>query len=201
MKSKEQKEKNKLKKKYCKTKSNKLNEQLTPAEIAKINKLNELITPEEIVIRKKYNKNLLVCLICAIVSELYFTFLNITYTSMAIETFDISIKISYTVLILIAILIFELSYKKKKINFAIIALELVALATHTLLIGKEVVQANEENKWYMLLNASIWSLYYCLKAVIIFTKENKRKLKQISDISEIVKEEKPTKKLAKKRKK
>ena len=53
---------------------------------------------------------------------------------------------------------------------------------------------------YLEISAIVFSIYYALKAIIIFTIEKKNTLKQLSDISEIVKEE-PIKKEATKKKK
>lgn len=157
-------------------------------------------TEQEAKIRKKHRIDLVVCLIYAIIVELYFAALNFTYTSIPVKPFNMTIKISFVTFILIAIFMFELAYKKEKKNLAITGIEFVVLATHTLILGKSVTQAQENKEWYILMTSCIWPTYYCLKAVIIHTIENRRRLKQISDISEIVKEEKPTKKVAKKRK-
>ena len=165
------------------------------------NKPKVILSIEEIQIRKKYKINLLMCLIYAVIIETYFVSLNLINTSMAIENFNIYVKISYILFILIAIVLFEIAYKKEKKNFAITGVEFVVIALHILLVGKSVTQSNGGKESYILYSSYIWPIYYCFKAMMIHTKENRRKLKQISDISEIVKEEKPTKKVAKKRKK
>lgn len=151
------------------------------------------LTIEEAKIRKKYKINLFICLIYAVLIQIYFISLNAINTSM--QNFDMYIKISYIVFILIAVLMFEVAYKKGKKNLAVNGIEFILLAMHLLLVGRKVVKFN------ILSTSYIWPIYYCLKALLIHTNENKRKLKEILDITEIVKEEKPTKKVAKKRKK
>lgn len=151
-------------------------------------------------IRKQHRIDLVVCLIYAFIVELYFGTLNFIYPSVTEGNFNIVIKISYITFILIATTMFEIAYKKEKKNLAITGVEFVGLAVHALILGKSVIQAKESSEWYILMTSCIWPTYYCLKAVIIHTIENRRRLKQISDISEIVKEEKPSKKVAKKRK-
>jgi len=114
--------------------------------------------------------------------------------------FDTYVKISYLVFIIIAVIIFEIAYKKDK-NFLIInGIEIIFLAIHTLLIGRNISQNNTSGEMYILSTSYVWPIYYCFKAIVIYTRENKRKLNRILDVSEIVKEEKPTKKVAKKRK-
>ena len=146
-------------------------------------------------IKKHFKINLFSCLIGAIIVLLYFVVLNAVNV---LENFDLYVKISYIMLIIISIVMFEVAYKKSKKEIMIIGIEIIALAIHTLLLGRT---SQEDGKLYILSTSYIWPTYYCLKAVIIYTIENRRKLKQISDISDIVKEEKPLKKVAKKRKK
>ena len=103
------------------------------------------------------------------------------------------IDISSIVFLGISIIMFEIAYAKGKKHLMVSGIELILLAVHTLLIERSQVS--------IISTSYVWPIYYCLKAVIIYTQENRKKLKQISDIAEIVKEEKPTKKVAKKRKK
>ena len=141
-------------------------------------------------IKKHFKINLFSCLIGAIIVLLYFVVLNAVNV---LENFDLYVKISYIMLIIISIVMFELAYKKDKKHFIVSGIEIIILAIHTLLIERTQVS--------IISTSYIWPTYYCLKAVIIYTQENRKKLKHISDIAEIVKEEKPTKKVAKKRKK
>lgn len=152
---------------------------------------------EEIQTRKKLKIDLLICLINAILIEVYFITTNIVSRLIPIQSFDIYIQISYMIFVIIAVLMLEIAHKKGKKNFVIYGIELILLAIHILLIGKDITLTTKNN---ILSTSYIWIVYYCLKALLIYTKENRRRLRQISDISEIVKEEKPTKKVAKKRK-
>ena len=145
---------------------------------------------QEEIIKKEYKINLLKCIIYAIIVLIYFIFLNVIST---LQNFNLYVKISYIMLILISIIMFEIAYKKGKKHLIVSGIEIILLAVHTLLIERSQVS--------IISTSYIWPTYYCLKAVIIYTQENRRKLKQISDIAEIVKEEKPLKKVAKKRKK
>lgn len=160
----------------------------------------EELTTEEIQTRKKSKINILICLIQALLFIIYFGITNLVRTSIPINNFDIYIKISYIVFIIIAILMLEIAYKKEKKSFAIYGIEFILLAVHVLLIGHNITTINNTEKLNILKTSFIWIIYYCFKALFIYTIENRRRLKQISDISEIVKEEKPTKKVAKKRK-
>lgn len=56
-----------------------------------------------------------------------------------------------------------------------------------------------EFQFYLLTSSYVISIYYVLKATILYTKGRKEYLESLSDISEIVKKDKPIKKTAKKR--
>lgn len=55
-------------------------------------------------------------------------------------------------------------------------------------------------QFYLLTSSYVFSIYYVLKAIILYTKGRRDYWKSLSDISEIVKKEEPIKKEAKKRK-
>ena len=158
------------------------------------NKLKEKLPIEEIKKRKKNKIDLIICLIYAFLIQIYFVILDKTSKVVAVTIFSGYLKIAYMIFTFLAIIMFEIAYKKQKKNFIITGAEIILLAIHTLLLTSDKNQIN------ILYNSFIWPIYYFLKAIIIYTIENKRRLKQISDISEIVKEEKPIKKVAKKRK-
>ena len=163
-------------------------------------KEKEQLSDEEIITRKKYKKDLLICLVYAIVTIIYFVGINTINILVDIQSFDIYVKSFYMTLILISIILFEIAYKKESKKITVTGIEFMLLALHTLLVGRSITLFNEQKENFILLTSYVWPVYYCLKAIIVYTSENKRRLKQISDIHEIVKEEKPTKKVAKKRK-
>lgn len=156
------------------------------------NKLKEKLPIEEIENRRKYKKELLICLIYAVLIQLYFLIIDKNSKIVSVAIFSEYLKIAYMFLVFTALIIFEMAYKKQKRNLMVNGVEIILVALHTLMLTR-----NQNN---ILYTSYIWPIYYCLKAIIIYTNENRRRLKQISDISEIVKEEKPTKKVAKKRK-
>ena len=93
------------------------------------------LTSEEMQIIKKYKMNLLSCLICVIIFEIYLIVSNIAINSMLIQNFNTYINISYLMCILIAVIMFEISYKKDtvSISISILFLSLDGLYTHKLI--------------------------------------------------------------------
>ena len=163
-------------------------------EITAIRKIKENFTEAERKKRRKSQIDILICLIYAVLIQIYFIALDKNSKSVAITGFSGSIKILYIIFIFIAVLMFEVAYKKDNKKLAINGIEFTFLSIHTLLIGKNITLKN------ILVTSYIWPTYYRFKAIILYTNENRRRLKQISDIAEIVKDEKPVKKVAKKRK-
>lgn len=153
------------------------------------------------ILKEECNIDIFLCVLYSIIIGIYFISLNFIKMLSATEIYELYTKISYTVFILVAILIFEVAYKKDNGITAIYGIEFMVLAIHILLIERITTAFNFDTAQYIVTTSYIWPIYYCLKAIIIQTKENREKLKEASDIAEIVKEEKPSKKVAKKRKK
>lgn len=153
------------------------------------------------ILKEKCNIDIFLCILYSIIIGIYFISLNFINMLSTAEVYELYTKISYIVFILVAILIFEVAYKKDNGITAIYGIEFMLLAIHILLIERITTVFNFDTAQYIVTTSYIWPIYYCLKAIIIQTKENREKLKETSDIAEIVKEEKPSKKVAKKRKK
>ena len=80
------------------------------------------------------------------------------------------------------------------------SIEILVLASHTLSTAYIVKAQNLDLANYILVSSYIFSIYYLLKAIFIYTKERKEYLNSLSDIKEIV-ENTPTKKEATKKSK
>lgn len=156
---------------------------------------------KENILKRKCNIDIFLSIAYAIIIAIYFITLNWINIVAPVETYELFTKISYTGFIATAIIIFEIAYKKDSGIASIYGIEFMVLAVHILLI-KRITQAfNFNTAEFITATSYIWPIYYCFKAIIIYTRENVKRLKEVSDVSEIVKEEKPLKKVAKKRKK
>lgn len=153
------------------------------------------------ILKQQCNIDIFLCILYSIIIGLYFISLNFIKTLSTLQIYEMYTKMSYTVFIIIAIIIYEKAYKKDNGMIAIYGIEFMILAIHILLIERITTAFKLETTKYITTTSYIWPIYYCLKAIIIQTKENRKKLREVSDIEQIVKEEKPSKKVAKKRKK
>lgn len=141
-------------------------------------------------------KNLLkaIGLIC------YFIVLSFAYTRMNVDRLTNDIKVFAGVFLLAGLIMLERAYKKDDGKIAISGIELLFIAMHSLSINHVINFYKYDFKTYLLTSSYIFAIYYVLKSIISYTKEKRAYLKNLSDISEIVKEE-PIKKEAKRRRK
>ena len=146
---------------------------------------------------KKIEKNLSRAL-CIII---YFIILFFAYTRMNLDRLAQDIQVFSGAFLVLGILALEKAYKKDSGEVAITGIELLALSIHSLSIMHMITLLKYDFKSYMLISSGIVVIYYVLKVIIIYTKDNKEYLKGLSDISKIVKEDEPIKKEAKKRNK
>lgn len=139
-------------------------------------------------------------LIIAIISTIYFIFINFSYQKLNTATLELIMKISPIVIMAIGIIFLEISYKKDSDILAINGIEFLIIAIHSLLVKHITQVLNINFQLYILISSYLISIYYVLKSVIVYTNDRRKYLKTLSDIPEIVKDEEPIKKEATKKK-
>lgn len=130
----------------------------------------------------------------------YFVILNIAYVRMNADRLMNDIEIFAGAFLVFGLIMLEIAYKKDSGKTAISGIELLVLSMHSLSIKHVIAFYEYDFRFYLLTSSYVFAIYYVLKSIIIYTKEKRKYLKNLSDISEIVKEE-PIKKEAKKRRK
>lgn len=134
-------------------------------------------------------------IIIAVILMLYFITLNITYNKINLGEMIIVLKIAAMIIMTMAIIIFEIAYKKDNGIIAITGIEILVIALHTLSIMHIVEVSKFDFNIYILTSSYIYSIYFILKSIIIYTNEKRKYLKSLSDIKQIVANE-PVKKEA-----
>lgn len=145
------------------------------------------------------NKDIFINMLHAVIIIAYFVILNIINYNCTENIFKNYIKISYMIFLVISIITIEIAYKKSNKKLAIYGIEYIVIATYILLIETITTSLDLNINKYIVFSSYIFPIYYTFKSIIIETRHTTKELKQLSDIKEIVKEEKPTKKVAKKR--
>ena len=139
-------------------------------------------------------KNILI----AIIIMIYFIMINTLYYKLDNLMLLNVLKVLSIVILVFGIIVLEIAYRKDKGGLAINSIEIIVLAGHTLSIAHIVQLQKFEFANYILVSSYIFSIYFILKSIIIFTKERRDYLNSLSDIKEIVANE-PVKKTATKK--
>ena len=146
-------------------------------------------------ILKKIFKNIL----RAIGIMIYFVVLNLAYNKINQERLINDIQVFSGMFLLVGIICLEKAYKNDNGETAVTAIELLFISLHSLSIMHFITLFKYDFRVYLVTSAYVFSIYYVLKSIIIYTKGRKEYLNTLSDISEIVKKDEPIKKEAKKR--
>lgn len=148
------------------------------------------------ILKKPIIREIIADVICLILIILYFICFN-----TQVITLEQSIKIKYInissmVFLAIAIIMFEVGYRKNKLKIFINGAEFLVFAIVVLLIKQIPKSLGYTVLKYTEIMIYTFIAYYILKAVLMYTKQKHDELESLSDIKEIVKEEpqkKPTK--------
>ena len=130
----------------------------------------------------------------------YFIILGFAYQKMNVNRLIGDIEVFSGMFLVLGIVMLEKAYGKDSGKEALTGIELLCLSMHSLSIMHVINFFKYDFTTYLIISSIVFSIYYILKAIIMYTIEKRNKLKALSDISEIVKDE-PVKKEAKKRNK
>lgn len=150
---------------------------------------------------QKALKKIFINLIIAIFVMLYLVGINLVYGQVQQEGIITVLKISTLLFLAVGLILIELAYKKESGLLLINAIEALIFAIHHLTTMHTIRLYNFDFKMYILTSSYIFSIYYVLKTIIIYTKEKRDYLKSLSDIKDIVKKDEPLKKEATKKSK
>ena len=129
----------------------------------------------------------------------YFVILNLAFVNMEQQKLIQDIKVFAATFLVVGLIVLEKAYKKDRGDLAITSVELLVMSLHSLSIMHVIKLYQYDFRLYLLTSSYIFSIYYILKSIIIYTKERREYMNSLSDISEIVKKDEPIKKEAKKR--
>lgn len=145
-------------------------------------------------------QNIVINLTYAIITVIYFVFISTQYSKFGGVNLSNYIHISSLFFLAISIAIMEISFRKSDELTFINGIEFLAMAVFILLTQHMTKLFNYSIQVYTLAGANFIGIYYILKSAILYTKEQQNKLKSLSDIKEIVKDE-PIKKASKRKNK
>lgn len=146
-------------------------------------KKKELPNEELNKINKKVFENILIADI--IMAFLYFVSLG----SLNIESqiFIVDLKVFSIAFVVLAIILFEISYKKENGNICIHGIETLVLAIFTMLCISIYTIYLKEFHLYVATFSFLCGIYYVGKSIVIQQKMKKKYFASLNDIDEIIK--------------
>jgi len=126
-------------------------------------------------------------LLMAIGIMLYFYFLNLGYINIEKSVFTTDLKVFSFAWLAATIILFEIAYKKDNGKLAIFGIESLFLTLITMYLIQIYFYLNPNFRLIPLLLPFAFSIYYIVKSIVMYVKGNKKYIKDLSDIKEIVK--------------
>ena len=136
----------------------------------------------------------------ALITIVYFTFVSTQYAKLEPNVLVQYMHASSMLFLVISIIMMEIAYRKNKELTFLNGLEFLSMAIFILLTQHMAKVLNCSIQVYTLAGANFLAVYYILKSAILYTKDQQNKLKDLSDIKDIVKDE-PIKKAPKRKNK
>lgn len=125
--------------------------------------------------------------VIAIIIMFYFYFINLGAINVQSNILLTDLKVFSMIIILLAIVLFEESYKKENGIICIHGIEMLILAISTLFFISFYTMYKEKFNSIVAIHSFIFAIYYVAKSIVIQSKMKKKYYKNINDITEIVK--------------
>ena len=138
---------------------------------------------------KIYNK-LFINFIIAIIIFIYFFALNTIYYKTSGEKFEEIIHIISCVLVVLLITEIEVAYRKDSDTLAIHGVELFSITMMTLFMPYVFLHRGEVLKFLYSISSMFIAIYYSIKCLIIYAYEMKKYKESLSDVKEIINDDK-----------
>lgn len=133
------------------------------------------------------NKKIQINILVAITVMLYFYFLNLGFMNIEELSFLTDLKVFSMIILVAAIVLFEMSYKKDEGKYCIFGIESLILAIISLFFTYAVVFLSDSFKIILVVCSLLFAVYYTAKSIIIYAKTKRDFNKNKSDVKYIVK--------------
>ena len=156
-------------------------------ELIELDFENKKKLPQEV--KNKINTDILKNLIVAVIIMIYLLIINITY-SKAGENFEEYVKYYACAVVVASVVLFELAYNKNSLFFGIIGTELLGFGIISLFIPYVYLHTTSMIRNIIVLLPAILIVYYIIKSVVILKKGKVDYENSLSDIKDILKDDK-----------
>lgn len=147
--------------------------------------------PKEV--ENRINKRLFSNIMIAVVIMIYFILLSLGNVNIEQPAFVVDLKVFSITFLVLAVIIFEKSYKKDDGALCIYGIETLVLAIVTLLSVYVNLLVHDKFIGLISIASLLFAIYYVVKATFIYIRDKKAYIKDQNDISEIIKPEEPKK--------
>lgn len=143
--------------------------------------------PKEI--KEKIYDKLFKNICIAIVVLLYFMFLNLGYMKENTGIFQYDVHTFSCILLIAAITFFEIAYRKDNAEIALYGIEILVISLATLFMPYVYFHRGILSKLLYSIFPVYMTIYYLIKCIVIYIREEKLYKSSLSDIKEIVDDE------------
>jgi len=154
-------------------------------EIGEITKIPSDLKNE---IRKEIFTNIIV----SIALIIYFVFMMLGSNDSLKSSRAIDLNIFCTIFLAIAIVLFEIAYRKDSGKYAAYGVESLAVSTFTLFLPYIIYELDDAHRKQFLIFSVYIASYYILKSLYISSRKKTKYINSLSDVKEILKDEPKT---------
>ena len=156
-------------------------------DINRIEKELDEITKVPQKVKNITKKDIFINFIVSIFIIMYFLFVTLTSNGLLMKLKIVYLNIFSICFLTIAIVLFEVAYKKDSGKIAAFGVEFLFIATFTLFLPYIIFELDQTRRRYYLLCSIYIAGYYIIKAIYISTRSRVKYMNTISDVREIVK--------------
>lgn len=127
-------------------------------------------------------------LLAAVIIMSYLCAINIIYYKLNNIMFEEYMKYFALGIIVVTIIDFEISYRKKSLKFCLIGIELLACGILSLYIPYIYLHTSKTLRDIVMILPVCLTIYYAIKSLMIFKQKQFKYQNNLSDVKEIVKE-------------
>ncbi len=141
-------------------------------------------------IKNKIRSEIFTNITIASVIIVYFIFIILGSIGIIKNLRPIDLNVFSFLFLTIAIVLFEVAYRKSNGSLAIYGIEFLVVAIFTLFMPYIIFELDDSHKKIYLLASVFIAIYYTLKSIYVSIRIKNEYLNSVSDVKEIVKKEK-----------
>ena len=139
-------------------------------------------------VKEKINTKIFKNLIAAVIVMAYLLLISATYYKL--NNFEELVKYYSCGISILSVVFFEIAYSKKNIFYCLIGIELLSCGILSIYIPYIYLHTNTKFRAFVIILPAVLVVYYFIKAIIIFKKEQIEYEDSLSDIKDILKNDK-----------